>query len=257
MSETIEIVPIPAFRDNYIWCLRKARHAVVVDPGDAEPVRAYLARERLTLSAILATHHHSDHIGGISALAQCHKVPVFAPFDERIDNVTDRVRGGDIVHLRHFDLALQTLEIPGHTLTHVAYYGANILFCGDTLFACGCGRLFEGTPRQMVESLATLAHLPDETLIYCGHEYTQSNLRFGRAVDPSNPILEEWACEADQLRRRGLPTLPSTLGREKRANPFLRCTDPVIAAAAARAAGQRLDGPVPVFAALREWKNQF
>lgn len=132
-----------------------------------------------------------------------------------------------------------------------------MLFCGDTLFACGCGRLFEGTPRQMVESLTKLARLPDETRVYCGHEYTQSNLRFGRTADPSNPILESWTREADELRRQGLPTLPSTLGREKQANPFLRCDDPDIAAAAAHAAGRMLDGTVPVFAALREWKNNF
>lgn len=257
MNGTIEVVPIPAFRDNYVWCLRNATHAVVVDPGDAEPVFAYLARQHLTLSAILATHHHNDHIGGIGALVQRHQVPVHAPYDERIDNVTDRVREGGTVRLRDLDLMLQVIEIPGHTLTHVAYYGANMLFCGDTLFACGCGRLFEGTPQQMVESLAKLARLPDETRVYCGHEYTQSNLRFGRTVDPSNPILEDWAHEADDLRRRDRPTLPTPLAREKHANPFLRCDDPTIVAAASRAAGKPLDGAVPVFAALREWKNRF
>lgn len=257
MSETIEVVPISAFADNYIWCLRKGGHAIVVDPGDAEPVTAYLSREHLALSAILATHHHADHIGGIGALVERHPMPVYAPFDERIDTATDRVREGDIVRLPHLGLALQVLEIPGHTRTHVAYYGANMLFCGDTLFACGCGRLFEGTPAQMVDSLTKLAQLPDDTLVFCGHEYTLSNLRFARTVDPSNPLLASWAREAEGQRRRNLPTLPSLLGREKKANPFLRCDDPAVGAAAARATGQPLAGAVPVFAALREWKNRF
>lgn len=257
MNESIQVIPIPAFRDNYIWCLRDQNHAAVVDPGDAAPVRAYLARENLELSAILATHHHNDHVGGIGALTRNHPVPVYAPFDDRIDHVTDRVGEGDIVRLPQFELEFRVLEIPGHTLTHIAYYGANMLFCGDTVFACGCGRLFEGTPLQMLTSLTRLSTLPEETLVYCGHEYTQSNLRFGRTVDPSNPTLEAWEEEANDLRRRQQPTLPSSLAREKRANPFLRCDDPVVAAAVGRETGQALTGPVAVFAALREWKNRF
>jgi hydroxyacylglutathione hydrolase len=257
MNASIEIVPIPAFRDNYIWCLRDETHAVVVDPGDAAPVFAYLDREHLELSAILATHHHNDHVGGIGALTRSHPVPVYAPFDERIDCVTNRVGEGDIVRIPSFQLELRVLEIPGHTLTHIAYYGSNMLFCGDTLFACGCGRLFEGTPRQMLTSLAKLAALPEHTRVYCGHEYTQSNVRFGRTVDPSNPFLEAWEHEANDLRRRQQPTLPSSLAREKRGNPFLRCEEPVIAAAACRESGQALADPVAVFAALREWKNHF
>lgn len=257
MNESIRVVPIPAFRDNYIWCLRDATHAAVVDPGDAEPVFEFLARERLALSAILATHHHSDHIGGIGALTREYPAPVYAPFDERIDGVTDRVREADIVRLPDLGLDFEVFEIPGHTLTHIAYYGTKMLFCGDTLFACGCGRLFEGTPRQMVTSLTKLASLPDDTLVYCGHEYTQANLRFGRTVDPANQVLVSWEREADDLRRRGQPTLPSSLARERLGNPFLRCEDPAVSAAASREAGQELAGPVPVFAALREWKNRF
>jgi hydroxyacylglutathione hydrolase len=256
MNESIQVIPIPAFRDNYIWCLRDQNHAAVVDPGDAAPVRAYLARENLELSAILTTHHHNDHVGGIGALTHSHPVPVFAPFDDRIDHVTDRVGEGDVVRLPRFELEFRVLEIPGHTLTHIAYYGPNMLFCGDTLFACGCGRLFEGTPLQMLTSLTRLSTLPEETLVYCGHEYTQSNLRFGRTVDPSNPALRAWEEEANDLRRRQQPTLPSSLAREQRANPFLRCDDPVIAAAVCRETGQALTGPVAVFAALREWKNR-
>jgi hydroxyacylglutathione hydrolase len=257
MNESIQVVPIPAFRDNYIWCLRDERHAVVVDPGDAAPVAAYLAREQLALSAILATHHHDDHVGGVCALTRQHPVPVYAPIDERIGCVTHRVGEGDVFQLPVFGLELRVLEIPGHTLTHVAYYGANMLFCGDTLFACGCGRLFEGTPLQMLTSLTRLAALPEDTRVYCGHEYTESNLRFGRTVDPANPLLATWAQEAADLRRRQQPTLPSSLAREKRGNPFLRCDDPVVAAAACRETGAALAGPVAVFAALREWKNRF
>jgi hydroxyacylglutathione hydrolase len=257
MNECFQVVPIRAFRDNYIWCIRRGNHAAVVDPGDAEPVFEYLADQRLELSAILATHHHLDHIGGIGALTQSHSVPVWAPVDDRIDCATNRIDEGDLVPLPELGVALRVLEIPGHTLTHVAYYGPNLLFCGDTLFACGCGRLFEGTPFQMVTSLAKLAALPDDTLVYCGHEYTQSNLRFGRVVDPLNPVLVDWEQETTELRNRQQPTLPSTIGREKRGNPFLRCDDPTIAAAARRHAGQELGGPVEVFAVLREWKNVF
>jgi len=257
MNAAVEIVPIPAFQDNYIWCIRSGTHAAVVDPGDAEPVRRYLAAERLSLSAILATHHHSDHVGGICALVRTQPVPVYAPHDDRIDCAPTRVAAGDVVALPEFGLTLRVLEIPGHTCSHIAYYGPNMLFCGDTLFACGCGRLFEGTPLQMLTSLTRLAALPDNTLVYCGHEYTRSNLRFGRAVDPSNPALAAWDQEAAERRRRGLPTLPSLLAREKRANPFLRCDDPAIAAAAGSEAGRVLRSPVDVFAVLREWKNRF
>jgi hydroxyacylglutathione hydrolase len=184
-------------------------------------------------------------------------VPVYAPEDDRIEHATDRVSEGSVVSLPEFRLSLRVLEIPGHTLSHIAYYGPNVLFCGDTLFACGCGRLFEGTPLQMLTSLGRLAALPDETRVYCGHEYTASNLRFGRTVDPSNADLAAWDEEVAKLRSRGAPTLPSSLAREKGLNPFLRCGDPVIAAAARRAAGRALPTPVDVFAALREWKNRF
>jgi hydroxyacylglutathione hydrolase len=257
MSSSFRVVPIRAFNDNYIWCIRDHRSAAVVDPGDADPVLAYLRQEGLHLVAILATHHHADHIGGIPALAAAHPAPVFAPFDDRIDGVTHRVAEADVAELPAFDIALQVLEIPGHTRTHVAYYGANLLFCGDTLFACGCGRLFEGTPTQMHTSLARLAALPGDTSVYCGHEYTLSNLRFGLAVDPANPVLRAWEREATEQRRTNQPTLPSVLAREKQANPFLRCDDAAVAPAARGESGALLESPVEVFAALREWKNRF
>jgi len=257
MNSSFRVEPIHAFNDNYIWCIRDHNAAAVVDPGDANPVLEYLATEKLRLTAILATHHHADHVGGIPALLAAHPVRVFAPFDDRIEAVSDRVADGDVAELPDFGIALRVIEIPGHTRTHVAYYGANLLFCGDTLFGCGCGRLFEGTPLQMHASLARLAALPDDTRVYCGHEYTLSNLRFGRAVDPENPLLRAWEQEATEQRRINRPTLPSLLAREKRANPFLRCGEPAVAAAARREAGAALAGPVEVFAVLREWKNRF
>jgi len=257
MHATFRIDPIRAFNDNYIWCIRDDARAAVVDPGDAKPVFEYLSAERLQLSAILATHHHADHVGGIGALTDAFPVPVYAPFDDRIDRVTRRVGEGDLVALPEWNLTLRTLEIPGHTRTHIAYYGANLLFCGDTLFACGCGRLFEGTPEQMCKSLATLTALPDEALVCCGHEYTESNLKFARAVDPENTTLVAWQREAREQRSGARPTLPSLLGREKAANPFLRCSDPTVVAAANRHAGRKLANPIEVFATLREWKNSF
>jgi hydroxyacylglutathione hydrolase len=257
MNPSCRVVPIPAFTDNYIWCIRNQASATVVDPGDADPVLDYLAKENLRLAAVLATHHHADHVGGIQALVEAHPAPVFAPFDDRIDAVTNRVADADGVELPDFEITLRVLGIPGHTRTHVAYYGANLLFCGDTLFACGCGRLFEGTPAQMHASLARLAALPDSTRVYCGHEYTLSNLRFGRAVDPDNSELRAWEREAIEQRRSNQPTLPSLLAREKRANPFLRCADSTVAASVRRETGATLASPVEVFAALREWKNRF
>lgn len=257
MSKPFQVIAIRAFNDNYIWCLRNDRSAVVVDPGDARPVLDYLKREGLALAGILATHHHADHVGGVGTLVASRPVPMYAPHDERINHVTHRVAEPDTIVLPDFGLALTVLEIPGHTASHVAYYGAKLLFCGDTLFACGCGRLFEGTPPQMVASLRKLADLPDDVLVYCGHEYTLSNLRFARLVDPKNPMLAMWEAEAEAQRRQGSPTLPSLLGREKRANPFLRWTDPVIIDAASKRAGRALTDPASVFGVLREWKNTF
>jgi hydroxyacylglutathione hydrolase len=199
----LEIVPLPALRDNYIWTLRAGRHAAVVDPGEARPVLEYLARGRLELVAILATHHHPDHVGGIPELLAKGRVPVFGPKGEPIATLTRPVGEGDTVEIPALGLALSVLDIPGHTRAHIAYYGAESLFCGDTLFACGCGRLFEGTPEQMMSSLAKLAALPDSTRVYCGHEYTLANIAFAQQVEPKNAALAARLARDRKLRDAG------------------------------------------------------
>jgi hydroxyacylglutathione hydrolase len=253
----LEIVPLPAFQDNYIWTLRQGGLAAVVDPGEARPVKEYLAREGLRLVAILATHHHPDHVGGITELVAERKVPVFGPKGEPIPAMTHPVGQDDKVEIPELAATFSVLEIPGHTRAHVAYYGLGSLFCGDTLFACGCGRVFEGTPAQMLQSLTKLAALPDETKVYCGHEYTLANIRFARAVDPENALLAAREARASKLRAAGLPTLPSTLGEERATNPFLRCAEPAVVESANKYLGARASDPVRVFAAIREWKNKF
>ncbi len=259
MSDTddFEVVPLRAFADNYIWTLRNRNYAAVVDPGDAQPVLDYLQRERLELCAVLATHHHPDHVGGVAELLAQRAVPVYGPRGEPIATLTHPVHEGDEVEIAQLGLRFRVLDIPGHTRAHIAYYGANSLFCGDTLFACGCGRLFEGTAHQMSDSLAKLAALPDATLVYSGHEYTLANIDFARAVEPDNAQLAERAASEAQKRKRGQPTLPSTIGREKQTNPFLRCAQPAVIAAADKYLGARVAGPVQVFAAIRQWKNSY
>jgi len=253
----LEIVPLPAFQDNYIWTLRDGKNAAVVDPGEAGPVKEYLAREGLSLIAILATHHHPDHVGGINELVAMKRVPVFGPKGEPIPALTHPLGQDDKVVIPELAAAFTVLDIPGHTRAHVAYYGLGSLFCGDTLFACGCGRVFEGTPAQMLASLTKLAALPDETRVYCGHEYTLANIKFARAVDPGNAALAAREERAMVLRAAGKPTLPSTLGEERATNPFLRCDQPVVVDSANKYLGSRVGDPVSVFTAIREWKNQF
>lgn len=253
----VDVIPLRAFRDNYIWCLRDATHAAVVDPGDAGPVVQYLEAQHLRLVAILATHHHADHVGGVAQLAAEYSAPVFGPARETIPAITRRLSEGDQVRIDEFDLDFDVLDIPGHTAGHIALVGGGMLFCGDTLFSVGCGRLFEGTPAQMSVSLAKLAALPGATRVYCGHEYTAANIRFAQAVEPANEALVRRERETRAALESGRPSLPSTIADEQMTNPFLRTRAPEVAASAASHAGRKLADPVEVFAVLREWKNQF
>ena len=253
----ISVYPVRAFQDNYVWTLRRGGDAVVVDPGDARPVLAYLRAQNLRLTAILNTHHHADHVGGNVELLANFKVPVYGPHDDRVPTVSHRMRDGESFTLPAIGLELKVFEIPAHTRSHIAFYGAGMLYCGDTLFACGCGRLFEGTPAQMHASLSKLAALPSDTRVYCGHEYTMANIKFARAVDTANEDLIRWEQAAAALRASDEATVPSTLAQEMGANPFMRCDQPAVIAAASRHAGTPLTTPVSVLGALREWKNNF
>ena len=232
-----------------------------MDPGDAAPVIACLTRERIDLCAILATHHHGDHVGGNLALLAHRNVPVFGPAREKIPGRTQAVTGGDRIFIPGIDVTFDVIDVPGHTAGHIAYFGefggVPSLFCGDTLFTGGCGRLFEGTPEQMWSSLSALAALPPETRVYCGHEYTLANLRFALAVEPDNADLHAREAREQAKRGRGEPTVPSTMGEERATNPFLRAHLPAVKVAAAAHAGRALADDVASFAALREWKNHF
>lgn len=252
----MKIIPVPAFDDNYIWLICDERYAAAVDPGDAGPVLDYLGRHGLQLAAILNTHHHGDHTGGNEDLLRHSPVPVYGPRREAIPGMTHPVGGGDTVRLPELGVEFAVLDIPGHTAGHVAYYGANSLFCGDALFACGCGRLFEGTPAQMYASLQSLAALPDATDVYCAHEYTLENIRFAKKVEPANQQLLQREVRDRLAREQGRPTLPSTIALEKATNPFLRCDQPAVIEAASRFSGRPLDNAVKTFTAVREWRNR-
>lgn len=255
----LQIYPVRAFKDNYIWVIHNQHYAAVVDPGDAMPVLRYLKDLNLQLIAILNTHHHHDHVGGNDTLLKQFSVPVYGPENESIITLTHQLKEGDIVQLKELSLNFSVIDTPGHTKGHIVYYatknGTNLLFCGDTLFACGCGRVFEGTAQQMYTSLQKLADLPDETLIYCAHEYTLGNVRFARTVEPDNMELLAREAATEEQRRIDVPTLPSTISIEKATNPFLRCHHPNIIYNVNAHAGKSLSDPVSVFAELRDWKN--
>lgn len=252
----MRIDPICAFEDNYIWAFGNARHVAIVDPGEAAPVFRYLEQRQAALCAILVTHRHADHIGGIEEIRRRFAVPVFGPRREAAEVVSHPLGEGDRIELPELDATFDVLEIPGHTLGHVAFYSAPILFCGDTLFGAGCGRVFEGTLPQMHTSLARLAALPPDTQIYCAHEYTESCLRFARAVEPGNAEIGLRADKVAALRRAGQPSIPSTLADELATNPFLRWR----AIEVIKSAGQRLGHPpsndAETFGAIRIWRDQ-
>ncbi|AQG99278.1 hydroxyacylglutathione hydrolase [Burkholderia sp. KK1] len=267
VRNALEYVPVPAFEDNYIWLVSDSRDAVVVDPGDAAPVEAYLAKRGWRLTAILLTHHHQDHVGGVKALLDSRKaeggIPVYGPAGERIEHLTARVTGGDTVQIEHPPMALSVIDVPGHTAGHIAYFqaddgsGTPHLFCGDTLFASGCGRLFEGTAQQMLSSLDALAALPEITQVHCAHEYTLSNIRFARACEPDNAALLRWSDDAQALRSEGKPTLPTTIGHEKAVNPFLRADIPSIQATLSTQFGAPVTDRLDAFRVMRGWKDKF
>jgi hydroxyacylglutathione hydrolase len=264
----VTLLPLPALTDNYIWLLHDQHEAIVVDPAEAAPVLEALQARHLTLRAILVTHHHADHVGGVPELRAATGAAVYGPVGEDMPEPLNRVCEGDTVEL--LGLRFEVLDVPGHTAGHIAWYCADgaaldppspLLFCGDTLFSGGCGRIFEGTPAQMLASLDKLSRLPGATRVCCAHEYTLSNLRFARAVEPANEALRQHSLHCEALRARGLPTLPSTIAQERAINPFLRSRHPDVVQAVAQTAAHALTrlqpADVDTFAALRQWKNEF
>ncbi|GAB4215050.1 MAG: hydroxyacylglutathione hydrolase [Rhodoferax sp.] len=255
----MKLIPLPAFNDNYIWLLHDARDALVVDPGDAAVVEQALAQRGLRLQTILVTHHHNDHSGGVAALREHWQPAIYGPVRDPMPEPITRVQGG--AYLQALGLDWQVLDVPGHTHGHIAFFGqptdqAPIVFCGDTLFSAGCGRLFEGTPEQMYTALQRLAALPDATRVCCAHEYTLGGLRFAQAVEPDNALIDIYRDECERLRAAGLPTLPSRIDLERALNPFLRVGVDAVQHAA-RSFDPAAQGEVEVFAALRAWKNLF
>ena len=256
----MKLLPLPAFQDNYLWLLHDGHRALVVDPGDAKPVLGFLRQANLQLEAILVTHHHMDHIGGLDEVREATGAAVYGPAHETIPGPLTRLQQGDSVEA--LGLRFQVLDVPGHTAGHIAFFapdvdGAPLLFCGDTLFSGGCGRLFEGTPAQMLASLDALAALPGDSRVCCTHEYTLSNLKFARAVEPGNAELAAYPQRCEQLRAQGQPTLPSNIALERAINPFLRTRLPAVAQAAHAFNGASTQDEVAGFAAIRQWKNEF
>lgn len=260
-ADAISISPIRAFSDNYIWCLHDTQFAAVVDPGDPQPVIAFLAQNNLNLVSILITHHHFDHTGGIQELVKAYpNVEVFGPHNPKISGITTRLKEKNSIKVPQLDVQLSILETPGHTLDHIVYYNDELLFCGDTLFSGGCGRMFEGTAGVFYTSLQKLAALPAHTKVYCTHEYTQANIRFASSIEPNNKRLQEYADWVATTRAKDEITLPSTIKRESEINPFLRCHIQATQSKFDRSDRHHQKSPdkeVATFAALRELKDNF
>lgn len=260
-----EIIPVASLTDNYIWILSgdaddsENRDVWVVDPGDHRPVEQWLAETERQLAGILVTHHHWDHVDGIAPL-KSQQTPVLGPGGERFKGTTQILSAGDLVELPWCNL--QVMEVPGHTLNHLAYFAAEgfstpVLFCGDTLFSAGCGRLFEGTPEQMYHSLQQINQLPGDTQIYCTHEYTLANLKFALAVEPGNTAAAEHLKRCQKLREEGKPTLPTSLAQERQINPFLRSSEPTLINSCEEKFQTKIDSPAQCFALTRQWKDEF
>lgn len=254
----MQVIPVPAFTDNYIWLIsnEERKQVAIVDPGDAAPVLAELQRRDMQPLAILITHHHRDHVGGIDALLEAYPgLPVYGPASEMIPHITRALGEGQQVHLEQLGLEFAVLDLPGHTAGHIAYYGEGSLFCGDTLFGNGCGRVFDGTLEDLHHSLHRIAQLPADTLVYCTHEYTVDNIGFAKWVEPDNPLLDARLEECWELLDSGRATVPFELGREFDTNPFLRTHIPEVIARAEEIAGRATHTPADVFAVLRIWKD--
>ena len=258
------VAAIKAFNDNYIWALANNTNnkLALVDPGDASVCIDYLEKNNLSLSAILITHHHNDHVGGIKELlayakAKAWSVTVYGPAKENISLLDVKLKEADIVKLTELDIEFTVFDLPGHTKGHIAYYNNEVLFCGDTLFSGGCGRLFEGTPKQMHQSLAKLASLPDSTLVYCAHEYTQANLSFALAVEPNNAALHNYVEQVNLLRQNNQSSIPSSIGLERQINPFLRCHEKAIKLSAQHHSNACQTNDDEVFSVIRAWKDNF
>lgn len=257
----LHVTAVPAFRDNYIWAIhdqgRSDRVVVLVDPGEPDAILSWLSDQSARPVGILVTHHHSDHTGAVSALCQRWAIPVYGPAQERIPGVTCPVRDGDRVEIPELGLTFLAMETPGHTRGHVCYWGHGWLFSGDTLFSCGCGRLFEGSAEEMHASLQRLSRLPPETLVYCAHEYTLANIGFAKEVEASNQALAARHLQARQQRKSGQPTLPSSIGQELATNPFLRCHEPEVRVAISHHSGHPINTAVEAFSRLRQWKDGY
>lgn len=255
----MQISPIRAFQDNYIWAVHNDQYAIVVDPGDAVPVSNFLEDNQLKLLGVLITHHHRDHIGGINDLVELYNTPVYGPRLEKIPHLTYPLGEGDIVEFKELNFTARVIDIPGHTKGHIAFLWDGGMFCGDTMFTCGCGKIFEGTPAQLHHSLQRLASVPDDTLVYCAHEYTEYNTPFALICEPGNQALRQRILDAEKLRAQDFPTVPSTMGLEKATNPFLRCTEPEIIRNIETKSGLQLKSrsEQEVFTALRAWRDLF